>query len=78
MTIKTQNQKTLRRLKGRPAAIFLKASCAFSAAVVEQLHADVFPDRMGSVETHSIDGSDFNDPITATAGYSQDVPGNFG
>jgi hypothetical protein len=32
---------------------------------------------MSSVETHSIDGSEFNDPITAAAGYSQDVPGNF-
>ena len=58
------------RLKRRPATVFLETSCTFPTAIVEQLHAHVFPDCMGSVEAHSIYCLDFHDPVTATASDS--------
>jgi hypothetical protein len=66
------------RLKCGPAAVLLKASRAFLAAAVEQLHAHVFPDGMGSVDARRVNRLNFNDPVTATASHSQDVPRIFG
>jgi hypothetical protein len=65
------------RLKGRPAAILLKASCAFLAAVVEQLHADIFPDCMGSVEAYGIYCLDLHDPVAVATRHPQNMPRNF-
>jgi signal recognition particle GTPase len=67
----------LRPLKGRPAAVLLMASCTFLAAVVEQLHADVFPDGVRAVEAHSIDRLDLDDAVTPAAAHAQDMPGYF-
>jgi hypothetical protein len=64
--------------EGRPAAVLLKASRTFLAPIVEQLHADIFPDRVGAVHAHCIHGLDLYDAVTATTGDAQDVSGNFG
>jgi hypothetical protein len=67
----------LRRLKGRPAAILLKTSCAFLAAVVEQLNPNIFPDGVCAVEARSIDRLDLDDAVPPAAAHAQDMPGYF-
>jgi hypothetical protein len=52
-------------------------ACPFSAALVEQLHPDVLPDRMGSVDAqHRRSGFPRSDDRTAA--QAQDVSGDFG
>lgn len=67
----------LAALEGRPAAIFFVAACTMLACLLEQLAADVFPDGVLTEEPDSIRLLDFDDPFTAQAAHSKDVPRDF-
>jgi hypothetical protein len=71
-----QRPRKLRRLERGPAAVVLAAACALSAAVVEEAHPDVFPDRMAPVETDGVSRLNLDDTVTAPAGHPQHVAGD--
>jgi hypothetical protein len=67
VTVKMQN-------KGR-SAVLLKASCAFLAAVVEQLNPNIFPDGVCAVVARSVNHLYLDDAVTPAAAHAQDMPG---